>query len=324
MAPSAPKPPLRRLLDQRVTELLADADRLLESQASERAVAAGARARLETADQLNQAVRRLRQSADVEELRATLVDAAGGFTSGVALLLIENGVARGERVRGVPEAAADTFRSIEIPIAEAAALAGAVDSKDPVISTATPAEVSPNLVTFLGHSPEARAAIFPVIVLGRVQALLYCWDEVENSHVELLAQVAGAVWDTLAPAASAAASSLVSIAPVEPAPQAAPPPKSAWDSLTPEERRIHLAAQRFARVRVAEMRLRNADEVQSGRVGASLYDVLGRQIDSARESMRAYFAQCPSMVDYLHVEMLRTLANDEPELLGEAYPGPLV
>jgi hypothetical protein len=317
MAPSAPKPPLRRLLDQRVTELLADADRLLESQASERAVAAGARARLETADQLNQAVRRLRQSADVEELRATLVDAAGGFTTGVALLLIESGVARGEWVRGVPEAAADAFRAIDIPIAEAAALAGAVDSKDPVISAATPAEVSPNLVTFLGHSPESRAAIFPVIVRDRVRALLYCWDEVENSHIELLAQVAGAVWDTLAPAA---ASSLVSIAPAEPA----PPPKSAWDSLTPDERRIHLAAQRFARVRVAEMRLRNADEVQSGRAGASLYGALRRQIDSARESMRGYFAQCPSMVDYLHVEMLRTLANDEPELLGEDYPGPLV
>jgi hypothetical protein len=321
MAPSAPKSPLRRLLDQRVTELLADADRLLESQASERSAAAGERARLETADQLNQAVRRLRQSADVEELRATLVDVAGGFTTGVALLLIENGVARGERVRGVPDAAAEAFRFIEIPIAEAAALAGAVDSKDPVIAAATAAEVSPNLVTFLGHSPESRAAIFPVIVRGQVEVLLYCWEAVENSHIELLAQVAGAVWDTLAPAA---ASSLVSIAPAEPAPQAAPPPKSAWDSLSPEERRIHLAAQRFARVRVAEMRLRNAAEVQSGRAGASLYVVLRRQIDSARESMRVYFAQCPSMVDYLHVEMLRILANDEPELFGEDYPGPLV
>ncbi len=323
MVPSTPKPPLRRLLDQRVSELLADADRLLESQASERAAAAGERARLEAADQLNQAVRRLRQSAGVEEMRATLVDAAGGFATGVALLLIENGVARGERARGVPEAAAEAFRFIEIPIAEAAALAGAVDSKDPVIAAATPAEVSPNLVTFLGNSPESRASIFPVIVRDRVEALLYCWDAVENPHIELLAQVAGAVWDTLAPALPAVAPSLVSIAPAEPAPQAAPA-KSAWDSLSSEERRIHLAAQRFARVRVAEMRLRNAAEVQSGRAGASLYEALRRQIDSARESMRGYFTQCPSMVDYLHVEMLRILANDEPELLGEAYPGPLV
>jgi hypothetical protein len=29
------------------------------------------------------------------------------------------------------------------------------------------------------------------------------------------------------------------------------------------------------------------------------------------------------MVDYIHVELLRTLANDDAELLGEDYPGPM-
>jgi hypothetical protein len=28
-------------------------------------------------------------------------------------------------------------------------------------------------------------------------------------------------------------------------------------------------------------------------------------------------------VDYLHLELVRTLANDEVELLGQEYPGPL-
>jgi hypothetical protein len=30
------------------------------------------------------------------------------------------------------------------------------------------------------------------------------------------------------------------------------------------------------------------------------------------------------MVDYLHLEMVHTLANDDAELLGKDYPGPLL
>jgi hypothetical protein len=30
------------------------------------------------------------------------------------------------------------------------------------------------------------------------------------------------------------------------------------------------------------------------------------------------------MVDYLHLELIRTLANDDAELLGKDYPGPMV
>jgi hypothetical protein len=29
-------------------------------------------------------------------------------------------------------------------------------------------------------------------------------------------------------------------------------------------------------------------------------------------------------VDYLHLELVRTLANDDVELLGQDYPGPMV
>jgi hypothetical protein len=30
------------------------------------------------------------------------------------------------------------------------------------------------------------------------------------------------------------------------------------------------------------------------------------------------------MVDYLHLELVRTLANDDAEALGKDYPGPMV
>jgi hypothetical protein len=88
---------------------------------------------------------------------------------------------------------------------------------------------------------------------------------------------------------------------------------------------LHLRAQRFARVQVAQLRLYRTAEVQFGRARRDLYGALGEPIDAARESFRkTYFEKCPSMVDYLHLELVRTLANDDPELLGENYPGVIV
>ncbi|PWU04941.1 MAG: hypothetical protein C5B51_15885 [Terriglobia bacterium] len=100
---------------------------------------------------------------------------------------------------------------------------------------------------------------------------------------------------------------------------------SAWDSLSADEQQVHLRAQRFARVQVAEMRLFETDAVQSGRTRRDLYGVLRPRIDAARESFRkSFFAPSASMVDYLHLELVHTLANDDPELLGKDYPGPMV
>ncbi len=92
-----------------------------------------------------------------------------------------------------------------------------------------------------------------------------------------------------------------------------------------EEQRPHLQAQRFARVKAAEMRLYRADAVARGRARQNLYAELRPEIDSAREAFRQEFVSaCPSMRDYLHLELVHTLANDDGALLGPEYPGPLV
>jgi hypothetical protein len=114
---------------------------------------------------------------------------------------------------------------------------------------------------------------------------------------------------------------------VAPAPPVAAPPQpiSAWDAFPATEQALHLRAQRFARVRVAEMRLYEGAAVESGRSGRDLYGALRRRIDDARVYFReSYLAFCPNMADYLHVELVRTLAHDDPDLLGKDYPGPLV
>ena len=111
---------------------------------------------------------------------------------------------------------------------------------------------------------------------------------------------------------------------IDPEPAIAPKPAATWEELAPAEQQIHLRAQRFARVQVAEMRLRYADAVQSGRTRRNLYDALREPIDTARGAFRKQYFTCSSMVDYLDLELTRTLAHDNPELLGQHYPGPLV
>jgi hypothetical protein len=149
--------------------------------------------------------------------------------------------------------------------------------------------------------------------------LLCAWGEVERPPLELLAQVAAAIWSRLEPAVP---EGLVSIAPAETTASNAAPK---WEGLPPTEQRTHLGAQRFARVQAAEIRLRHGGAVRTGRVRRNVYDALRKPIDEAREAFRRqFFASCPSMVDYLHLELVHTLANDDPELLGKDYPGPIL
>src|SRR5260370_10798024 len=104
-----------------------------------------------------------------------------------------------------------------------------------------------------------------------------------------------------------------------------PAPTSSWVSLTKDEQELHLRAQRFARVQVAEMRLYQSQAVKEGRLHHDLYEALKEDIDRTREDFRRDFLSASStMVDYVHVELLRTLANNDVELLGADYPGPLV
>jgi acyl-CoA reductase-like NAD-dependent aldehyde dehydrogenase len=308
---SGPSPSsLHQLLEGRLSQLSLEVDGLFAE--------ARERARREIADQLNQAVRRIRQAANPDELGATLLDAAGALAGGAAWFRITGEAARGERIRGVPEEAAEAFHALEIPLSSAAALAGAVESRDPVIAATTLREISEDLAKLLGHPPEGRVSIFPVVVRDRVPALLYAWGSVQGPAMELLTQVTGAAW-TAMPEPSAPALELVTI---QPAPSQ---PASAWDRLPPEEQRIHLRAQRFARVETAEMRLFQGDAVRAGRAGRDLYGTLRNSIDAARDAFRlSFFAPCSSMVDYLHLELVHTLANDDPDLLGNNYSGPMV
>jgi hypothetical protein len=117
---------------------------------------------------------------------------------------------------------------------------------------------------------------------------------------------------------------LVQIAtPALPAASSAEP--RAWKDLSAEDQKLHLQAQRVARVKVAEMRLYHGEALRNGAASGAIYDALRTEIDSARAAfLQAYLSKSPTMVDYLHLEVLRSLAHDDDRLLGEDYPGPMV
>jgi hypothetical protein len=300
------------MLEGQLSQLSSEVERLFDE--------ARGRARRELADQLNQSVRRIRHSPSLDELTATLLDAAMAFAAGAAIFRIADGAAHGDKIRGVAAEEAAAFTALEVPLPAAPALAGAVDTRDPVIAVTTAAEVSARLISLASHPPDGRAYIYPLVVKDRVPALLYCWGAAQTAALEMLAQVAAAVWDSLEEPEPPKVETpeLVKI-------EAAPAPASAWDALSPEDQAIHLRAQRFARVQIAEMRLNDGAAVQSGRTERDLYGALRSRIDAARTAFQQkFFGQSSNMVDYIHVELVRTLAHDDADLLGKDYPGPLV
>jgi hypothetical protein len=71
------------------------------------------------------------------------------------------------------------------------------------------------------------------------------------------------------------------------------------------------------------MRLYQPDHVRKGREHACLYTALRGEMDRSRAQFKHEFMSIPSMLDYFHIEIVRTLANDDESLLGPEYPGPL-
>jgi hypothetical protein len=268
----------------------------------------------------------MRQAEGASEVLVTLLDAAGPFCGGAAVVRVDNGRFASARVRGASPEVAAGLAGLDLPLSAAAALAGAADSRDPVTAVASPAELSPEVSALVPQADGAKVSVYPVVSADAVRALLVCWGALQGGTLELLVQAAGLAWpvEKAMATASGANAELLSIAPVNAPAASARTSKAAWEDLPAEQQRIHLSAQRFARVRAAELRLHQAEAVQAGRVQRDIYGAVRHEIDEAREKFRRTFVEtCPSMVDYLHIELVRTLANDNIAFMGSDYPGPL-
>ncbi len=312
--PAAPSSSLRKLF--------AELEQLFQTETEEHVSTSVLAAERALAEHLNQAVRRLRQVNGFDEIAAILCDASTPFCNGCAVFYVDqNGVA-GVCARGSGADAADRIRDVRFSALEAAAFAGAIESREPVVTICLAAQISSPVAGLFRPGTDEKAHLYPLVVDRNTVGLLYAARVVESAPLELLAQTAAVVLEVQKRPARIAAPDLVRIEPAPAAPKITGPD---WESLDPADRSLHLRAQRFARVQVAEMRLYRAAAVESGRAQGDLYSALKAAIDEARDAFRRNFVSAtPTMIDYLHQELVRTLANDNPATLGEKYPGPLV
>ena len=305
---------LERVFDERFAELSARLAEQFRTGIETGRADAEARARRDTSIKLNHAVRSFRSFENEPQWTRAFIDATEGFCGRAALFTVNGPALRLEATRGI----ARSTRIDNTPLDSAPAFASAVESCDPIVALRTAGELSEPIAEVLGEAPADRAYLYPIAARERIAAVLYADSGVDPGALELLAAFASAVLESQA---APDRSGLVSIG-TEAQPQTS---ISSWFSLSKEEQELHLRAQRFARVQVAEMRLYRSQAVKEGRLRFNLYNALREEIDRAQEEFRRDFLSAsPTMVDYLHLELLRTLANNDAELLGNEYAGPMV
>jgi hypothetical protein len=128
-----------------------------------------------------------------------------------------------------------------------------------------------------------------------------------------------------------------SVPPVEPVPvtEAQPAvgiapvraPAAGFDisQLSEAEQKAHKDARRFAKLLVSDIELYNKAELAEGRKNKDLYNRLKLDIERSREAFEQRFGKTVGkQFDYFHDELVRTLAGNDPSLLGPGCPGPSV
>lgn len=290
-------------------------------------------ARYQIAYELNQFVRRALHYQTEGEWVLAVLNAAAGFVDqvGIFALIGDTLCLRGERNLKLPG-------DLTFPSSSAAAFASAIESKDPVVALRTPGEVTGLLST---SDVSDRAHLFPIVNGARVVAVIFAADAeyVDVNALELIAGVGSAVLERASNTGIHAQISAAFLPSSEQLPIPVLPSDSgrngtanaapsgslpAWADLSEDQRTLHIKAQRFSRVTIAEMQLARPEACRAGREQNDLYLFLKSEIEKARETYRKQFLKIPSMVDYLHLELVRTAAEGDEQKLGVDYPGQLV
>lgn len=310
--------------ERQIRDLVNAMEADFETASKARAAESDARTRRELSEELNQRVRRLRQAAGRSALFTALIDASAPYCRRAAVFSFDPQQARAEAQRNLG------VETLTFPAQQGAAFLSAIETRDPVVAASSGSEISPTLASAAGGEPSERAYLFPLVLRQQVGAVLFASGAVQAAALELLCEAASLRLESLEHASAPAPQpkprpDLVQLGSPAAASKPAAPPQKAWTELAPDEQRLHLRAQRLVRVRVAELRMAQPDKVQQGLAQGDIYRLLQPEIDALRQQYRGEFVDAsPTMVDYLYLELVRSLANHDERLLGPGFPGPLV
>jgi hypothetical protein len=238
------------------------------------------------------AVRAIDETRSLTEVLDVLVAWAGGEASRVGVLLV-----RGSRVRGWGEE-----NSLDLDLGETGIVADAVRTGYPASTTVSEALPAP----FADAPAGADVLAIPVALAGEVVAVLYAIGG-DAGSLEILARHAARAVEAL---------TAFKIARAVARPGA---PATSASGQTPSGDSDEVAARRYARLLISEIKLYHQDAVEAGQRERDLSMRLGGEIERARV---LYDERVPRHVrdasDYFHDELVRTLAGGDASLLTGA------
>ncbi len=274
---------------------------------------------------LHKAVRRCEQAENREDVVAAVLDGVVPYASRAVLLQLEGDMITGFHSTEHLAQGAEPI-ALEIPVEQAPALHNAKQSGEPLVAMRLESEFSRELLEQVGAALDEKIRVFPLVSRNTVRALLLVEAgdmPFQASAVEILTITAGHKWTVGKDSAEPA--QLITIQGSGTPETKSKEPSQNWFQLSPQEQEIHLRAQRYARVQVAELRLYQSERVRQARKDHNIYGVFRQEIDQVRTDFKTQFVDtCPSMLDYYHMELVRILANENEKVLGPDYPGPLV
>jgi hypothetical protein len=196
---------LKSVLDPAIENLRRDIESTLEAKCAalaeqrvrEQQRETERKARVETAESLLEAARRIRLEQSVTNIAVALVETALAFAQCTALFIQKEDRLLGFRLLGVADA--DTQHALEqlqIPLTAASGLAHAVETSDTVVCGGGPGDLSPQLAEILATTPDDRVYLFPIVLRDRVLAVLCAHGDeehpVERAAIELLVSLSEA------------------------------------------------------------------------------------------------------------------------------------
>jgi hypothetical protein len=280
---------------------MADTEALTNARATER------QSQLAIVERLLDAVRTIAGARSLSDTMNALVSAAASESPRAALFMVSGSEVQGWRLAGFGDSAPD---ELHLPTDRDDVLAGAVTT-GMTVSTATASAPA-----FAELPPDRAAIAVPITVGEQAVAVLYGDDGSAGEHE------APASWpealQILGTHASVCLAQLTALRAVQ---AMAPPPLPGAVVRVPTGSEDDNSARRYARLLVSEIKLYNENAVRLGREKRDLLERLRPEIDRAR---RLYEDRVSPSVGarglYFQQELVQTLANGDPALLGAASP----
>ena len=276
--------------------------------------------RLAAVERLLRAFEGLDQATSLRGALDVLAQAVAAEAPRSLVFVVRGTALRGWRASGISGAQVDVA-SLSLGIEASGPLGVAVSTGEPAgVHAHAISRDTEGAIAFL-DLPEDRAGLaVPVVVDGKAVALVYVDDGGANDPevpaswpeaVQVIARHTARCLESLTARRAAAARSAPAVAEVQSlstAPHAAPALPMAADVES---------ARRFARLLVSELKLYNESVVDAGRRARDLRVRLAEPIARARRQYELRVpATLPGRDEYFEQELVRTLAEGDPDMLG--------